>query len=404
MLMPTRRLFLRTVAGGIVLANAGLMARRAQGQLPQGTLDSAAREALPGKQSLIRRSVRPPNYESPVDFFDDAITPNDRFFVRWHLSDIPRIDPGSWRLHVSGDAVERAFDVGLEELRRDFEPAELVAVCQCAGNRRGFSTPHVPGVQWGSGAMGNARWKGVRLKDILARANLQKDAVEIAFNGRDRAPLEATPTFTKSIPTWKATEENTLVAYEMNGVPLPHWNGFPARIVVPGWTATYWVKQVSEIRALSQPLASYWMSTAYRIPKGKYPVIDRFISQETEATTPITEILVNSLMTNIVDGQRFAANRSILIKGIAWDAGYGIRSVEVSVDEGRNWQSADLGASQGRYSFRPWQITHRPRASGRLSVMARASGAQGTSQPSDLIFNGAGYHNNVVQKIVLEIL
>ena len=365
MQMPTRRLFLRTVAGGIVLANAGLMMRRAQGQLPQGTLDSAARAALPGKQSLIRRSVRPPNYESPVGFFDAAITPNDQFFVRWHLSDIPRIDPGSWRLHVSGDAVARAFDVGLEELRRDFEPAELVAVCQCAGNRRGFSAPRVAGVQWGSGAMGNARWKGVRLKDILARANLQKGAVEIAFNGSDRAPLEATPIFTKSIPTWKATEENTLVAYEMNGAPLPHWNGFPARIVVPGWTATYWVKQVSEIRALSQPLTSYWMSTAYRIPKGKFPVIDRFTSQETETSTPITEILVNSLMTNIVDGQRFASNQPILVKGIAWDAGYGIRGVEVSVDEGRSWQSADLGASQGRYSFRPWQITHLPRASGR---------------------------------------
>ncbi len=402
--MPTRRLFLRTVAGGIVLANANLMTRRAQAQLPQGTLDSAAREALPGKQPLIKRSVRPPNYESPLQFFDDAITPNDRFFVRWHLTEIPRIDAGSWRLRVGGDGVERGFEVGLEELKRDFEPVELVAVCQCAGNRRGLSEPHVPGVQWGYGGMGNARWKGVRLKEVLARANLRKDAVENAFNGSDHAPLEATPAFAKSIPTWKAMEDNTLIAYEMNGAPLPHWNGFPARVVVPGWTATYWVKQVSDIRALSQPFSSFWMSTAYRIPKGKFPIIDRFTSQETETTTPITEILVNSLITNIIDGQRFAADQPILIKGIAWDAGYGIRGVEVSVDEGRSWKRADLGASDGRYSFRPWQITLLPRAPGRLAVAARANGAQGTSQPSDLIFNGAGYHNNVVQKIVLEIL
>jgi DMSO/TMAO reductase YedYZ molybdopterin-dependent catalytic subunit len=273
--MPTRRFFLRAVAGGIVLADADLMTHRAQAQLPQGAVDASARDALPGKQALIKRSVRPPNYESPVEFFDDTITPNDLFFVRWHLSDIPRIDAGSWRLRVGGDAAERGFEVGLEELKRDFEPVELVAVCQCAGNRRGFSEPHVPGVQWGSGAMGSARWKGVRLKDILARANLKKEAIEIAFNGSDRAPLEATPAFAKSIPTWKAMEENTLIAYEMNGAPLPHWNGFPARIVVPGWAATYWVKQVSEIRALSQPLAGFWMSTAYRIPKGKFPVIDR---------------------------------------------------------------------------------------------------------------------------------
>jgi DMSO/TMAO reductase YedYZ molybdopterin-dependent catalytic subunit len=402
--MPTRRSFLRTVAGGIALANAGVMARRARAELPQGTVESAIRDTLPGKQPLIKRSFRPPNYESPVEYLDDVITPNDRFFVRWHLSNIPHIDADSWRLHVGGDAVERGFELTMDQLKRDFEPVELVAVCQCAGNRRGLSEPHVPGVEWGYGAMGNARWKGARLKDILARAGLKKDAVEIAFNGSDRAPLEGTPVFAKSIPAWKAMDENTLIAYEMNGAPLPHWNGFPARIVVPGWTATYWMKQVVSIRALSQPLASFWMNTAYRIPKGKFPIIDRFTSQESETTTPITEILVSSLMTNVGDGRRFAADQPVLIKGIAWDGGYGIRAVDVSVDEGRSWQSAELGENHGKYSFRTWQFTNVPRAAGRMSVMARASNAQGTSQPSELIFNGAGYHNNVVQTIVIDIV
>jgi DMSO/TMAO reductase YedYZ molybdopterin-dependent catalytic subunit len=402
--MPTRRSFLRTVAGGIALANAGVMARRARAELPQGTVDSAVRDTLPGKQPLIKRSFRPPNYESPVQYLDDVITPNDRFFVRWHLSNIPHIDADSWRLHVGGEAAERGFELTMDQLKHDFEPVELVAVCQCAGNRRGFSEPHVPGVEWGYGAMGNARWKGARLKDILARAGLKKDAVEIAFNGSDRAPLEGTPVFAKSIPAWKAMDENTLIAYEMNGAPLPHWNGFPARIVVPGWTATYWMKQVVSIRALSQPLASFWMNTAYRIPKGKFPIIDRFTSQESETTTPITEILVSSLMTNVGDGRRFAADQPVLIKGIAWDGGYGIRAVDVSVDEGRSWQSAELGENHGKYSFRTWQFTYVPRAAGRVSVMARASNSQGTSQPSELIFNGAGYHNNVVQTIVIDIV
>lgn len=402
--MPTRRSFLRSVAGGIALANAGLMARRVRAELPQGTVDSAVRDTLPGKQPLIKRSFRPPNYESPVEFFDDAITPNDRFFVRWHHSNIPRIDAASWRLHVGGDAAEREFELTMDQLKHDFEPVELVAVCQCAGNRRGLSEPHVPGVEWGYGAMGNARWKGVRLKQILARAGLKKETVEIAFSGGDRAPLEGTPAFAKSIPAWKAMDEHTLIAYEMNGTPLPHWNGFPARIVVPGWTATYWMKQVVSIRALAQPLASFWMNTAYRIPKGKFPVIDRFISQESETTTPITEILVSSLMTNVGDGGRLTADQPILVKGIAWDAGYGIRVVEVSVDEGRSWQSAELGENHGKYSFRAWQCTFAPRAVGRMSIMARASNAQGTSQPSELIFNGAGYHNNVAQKIVLDII
>ena len=402
--MPTRRSFLRTVAGGIALANAGLIAPRARAELPQGTLDSAARDALPGKQPLIKRSFRPPNYESPVDFFDDVITPNDRFFVRWHHSNIPRIDTGVWRLQVGGDGAERGFELTLEQLKRDFEAVELVAVCQCAGNRRGLSSPHVPGVQWSYGAMGNARWKGVRLKDLLARAGLKKEAVEIAVNGSDRGALDATPAFVKSIPLWKALDENTLIAYEMNGAPLPHWNGFPARLVVPGWAATYWMKQVVGIRALPQPLANFWMNTAYRIPKGKYPIIDRFTSQESETSTPITEILVSSLMTNIGDGRRFAAGQPILVKGIAWDGGYGIRAVEVSMDEGRSWQSADLAESHGRYSFRAWQFTCAPRVAGRVSIMARASNAQGTSQPSELIFNGAGYHNNVVQKIVIDVV
>ena len=400
--MPTRRSFLRTVASGIVLANAAMTARRARAELPPGTVESAVRDALAGKQPLIKRSFRPPNYESPLDAFDDAITPNDRFFVRWHLSNIPRIDAATWRLDVGGEAAEHGFELTLDELKRDFEPVELVAVCQCAGNRRGFSDPHVPGVEWGSGAMGNARWRGARLKDVLARAGLKKDTVEIAFNGGDRAPLEATPAFVKSIPAWKALDENTLIAYEMNGAPLPHWNGFPARIVVPGWTATYWMKQVMRIRALPQPLNSFWMNKAYRIPKGKFPIIDRFTSQESDTTTPITEVLVNSLITYAGDGRQ-SAGQPLLVKGIAWDAGYGIRAAEVSLDEGRSWQSAELGENHGRYSFRTWQFPFTPGAAGRLSVMARASNAQGSSQPSDLIFNGAGYHNNVVQKIAVDI-
>ncbi len=400
--MPNRRSFLRTMTGGIVLSTMGL-AGRVRAELPQGTWESAVRDALPEKQPLIKRAFRPPNYETPLDVFNDIITPNDRFFVRWHLSAIPRIDSAAWRLAVGGDGVERGFELTLEALKGEFEPVELVAVCQCAGNRRGLSDPHVPGVQWGSGAMGNASWKGVRLKDILARAGLKKEAVEIAFNGGDRGPLDATPAFTKSIPAWKALDENSMVAYEMNGAPLPHWNGYPARIVVPGWAATYWMKQVTAIRVLSQPLTSFWMNPAYRIPKGKFPIIDRFASQESETSTPITEILVNSLITNIVDGARFPSGRPVAVKGVAWDGGYGIADLEVSIDEGRSWQSAVLGENYGRYSFRAWEIGFSPQTAGRMTVLARASNVRGTSQPSELIFNASGYHNNVVQKIAIDI-
>ena len=402
--MTTRRTILHTAVGGIALASGGLLGglARAAG-LPSGTVESGVLEALPGKQPLIKRTYRPPNYETPVAFFNDAITPNDRFFVRWHLANIPVVDATTWRLSVGGDGTTQELALTLEQLKRDFEPVEIVAVCQCSGNRRGLSDPHVPGVEWGYGAMGNARWKGARLKDILARAGLRKEAVEVAFDGADTPALEATPDFVKSIPAWKAVDENTLVAYEMNGAPLPHWNGFPTRIVVPGWTATYWIKQVVSIRALTQPLKNFWVNTAYRIPKGKFPLVDRFVSQESETTTPITEMVVNSLVTNLEEGQRFRTGRPVVVKGIAWDAGYGIRRVEVSLDESRSWQAAELGADLGRFSFRPWQYAFTPRARGHSSVMARASNAQGSTQVSELIFNGPGYHNNVMQKIGIEI-
>jgi hypothetical protein len=196
-------------------------------------------------------------------------------------------------------------------------------------------------------------------------------------------------------------DENTLIAWEMNGQPLPHWNGAPARIVVPGWTATYWMKQVVNIRVLAQPLAGFWMAKAYRIPKGKFATVDRFTSQETPENTPITEIVVNSLVTNVTEGQKLKAGAPLVVKGIAWDAGFGIRSVDVSVDGGRSWESAELGADSGRYSFRPWQYVFKP-ARGKYVVSARATNGLGSSQTDQLIFNPAGYNNNVVQRIGVE--
>ena len=278
-----RRSFVRGVAGGVALAGGQLLLPRSifAAGLPSGALESEELYALPGKQPLIKRSFRPPNFETPVGQFTDVVTPNDRFFVRWHLASIPEIDPRAWRLAIGGDAASTPYELSLEQLQRDFEQVEIVAVCQCSGTRRGLSDPHVPGVQWGYGAMGNARWKGVRLKDLLARAGIGKDAVEIAFDGADRGALDATPDFVKSIPVWKAMDENTLVAWQMNGEPLPHWNGAPARIIVPGWTATYWMKKVVGIRAVAQPVTSFWMAKAYRIPKGKFATVDRFTSQET---------------------------------------------------------------------------------------------------------------------------
>jgi DMSO/TMAO reductase YedYZ molybdopterin-dependent catalytic subunit len=408
--MPSRRLFLRS-AGGLVLAAGGTWLEAqvhaavpdppGLASLPSGAVASGDLEAIPGKVPLIKRSWRPPNYETPLAYFAEEFTPNRAFFVRYHLASIPEIRADQWTLRVGGDAASTPFELNLEQLKHDFPAFELAAVNQCSGNRRGLFEPHVAGVEWGVGAMGNARWTGARLKDVLAKAGLRKDALEIAVDGADGPVMPATPDFQKSIPVWKALDDNTLIAYLMNGEPLPHWNGFPARLVVAGWTGTYWMKHVTSINAISKPFDNFWVKTAYRIPINRFPIVEHFASQMTDANEPITEMVVNSLITNVTPGQAVAVGRAFEVKGVAWDGGRGIASVDVSTDSGRSWRSAMLGADYGRFSFRSFSHMFTPIEQGTLVVMARASNRAGATQTMELIHNPAGYHHNVVQRIAV---
>jgi sulfite dehydrogenase len=369
-------------------------------QLPDGTRGEAVLEALPGKRPLIKLAYRPPNYETPIEYLRSAVTPNDAFFVRYHLSDIPEIDAGAWRLTVGGEGAAQEVRLSLDELKQ-FPATEVVAVLQCSGNRRGLFEPHVPGVEWGYGAMGCARWTGARLKDVLDRVGLKNEAIEILVAGTDKGAAEHTPQFIKSIPVWKAIEETTLIAYEMNGEPLPHWNGFPARIIVPGWTGTYWMKHITSIRATTKPFDGFWMKGAYRIPVGKFPVVARFASQETAVNTPITEMVVNSLITSHADGAKVKGTSKATIGGIAWDAGYGISAVEISTDGGNHWTGAALGPDLGRFALRGFTHSLTMPAKGSLKIMARAINKIGQSQAAALIANPAGYHHNVIQTLTL---
>src|SRR5947209_7883934 len=358
--MFTRRHLIKAAGAGLALTGSGLElgSARAAGAaidlpaaLPEGARNNAMLDSLPGKKPLIKLSYRPPNYETPIEYFRTAITPNDAFFVRYHLSNIPQVDAKTWKVVVGGDGANGQTQVTLDDLKR-MPATEVVAVNQCSGNRRGLFQPHVPGVEWGYGAMGCARWKGVRVKDLLDKAGLKKEAIEVSFDGADSGVTDKTPDFIKSIPAWKAIEDTTIVAYEMNGAPLPHFNGFPARLIVPGWTGTYWMKHLVTINALVKPLGTFWMASAYRVPLGKFPMVARFTSQETAANTPITEMVVNSLITSHADGASVTAGASIA--GIAWDGGYGITAVEVSTDGGKSWTPAQLGEDLGRFAFRPF--------------------------------------------------
>ena len=400
------------IAGGAVaLAGAGRAPRPGQAAdtsflpqgLPEGVYDTATLEALPGKKPLIKLSYRPPNYETPLSYFTSEFTPNDCFFVRYHLAGIPNeIDPEQWRLTVGGDGLARPLQLTLGDLRTSFEAVEVAAVCQCSGNRRGFSTPHVPGVQWGFGGVGNALWKGARLKDLLSRADVRPDTVEIVLNGADGPVLNGTPDFIKSIPLDKALSEHTLIAYEMNGAPLPHYNGFPVRLVLPGWTATYWMKHLVSIEAVTKPFAGFWMKSAYRIPAGKFPIAEHFPSQGTAANEPITQMVINSMITTPADGATLRVGESNDIRGVAWDGGYGIRRVAISTDGGESWHEAELGRDVGRFAFRVFRFAFIPPQPGRYRIMARASNNLGETQAGELIFNAAGYHNNVPRPLTVK--
>ena len=399
--MNARRRFLAGLSAPALAALAPPVLARAwqPSELPEGA--EPLLDSLAGKVPLIKRSYRPPNFETPIDYFKEPITRNEAFFVRYHLASIPKVDAKTWRLKVGGDAAKQATEYDLATLRKEFPPADVVAVCQCSGNRRGMSSPHVQGVEWGVGAMGNAKWTGVRLKDVLQKAGVMDSAVEIAFDGADGPAIEGTPDFVKSIPVERALGDDPLIAFEMNGKPLPHWNGFPARLIVPGWTGTYWMKHLTSIEVRSQPFGGFWMKSAYRIPAGLFTV-EPFKTQATPQNQPITEMVVNSLVTSLQDGQRVKKGQMVDVAGVAWDGGSGIRDVEVSIDDGNSWVIALLGKDLGRYSFRTF--SHRFRVGDAAPVVrVRAYNNRGQTQVEKLIFNPAGYHHNVIQRIRLEV-
>jgi DMSO/TMAO reductase YedYZ molybdopterin-dependent catalytic subunit len=316
--------------------------------------------------------------------------------VRWH-SGVPDIALAEWRLRISGPGVKSEREFTHDSLRRKFKTVEIAAVNQCSGNRRGLFNPHVPGVQWGFGAMGNAVWGGVRLKDVLEDAGVTASALEVVGNGAD-APTLTGPDFVKSLPMWKALDPDTLIAFEMNGEPLPTWNGAPARLVAPGWTATYWIKALADLTVTDKPFDGFWMKTAYRVPKGMFGA-SGFESQDTEQNSPITAIKVNSLVVDPAPGAVLERGKRIDVLGIAWDGGSGIRSVEVSLDGGSTWRDAKLQRDLGRYSWRQWRYAIKPEQAGAMTVMARAHARDGSTQTDTLVHNPAGYHHNVVQKV-----
>jgi len=355
---------------------------------------------LQQKRPLIALTTRPPQVETPFEVFNHGvITPNDAFFVRYHLSGLPdAIDPQTFRLTLGG-LVERPLSLSLADLRHGFDGQELVAVNQCSGNSRGFVTPRVPGGQLGNGAMGNARWRGVALRRLLDRAGVRAGARMVTFNGLDTPPQPGVPDFVKALDIDHAGDGEVMVAWAMNGEDLPLLNGYPLRLVVPGWYGTYWVKHLNEITVIDGVYDGYWMKTAYRIPD----TADASVPPGTKpaATRPISRFNVRSFLTSHADGARIAAGRAVGLRGIAFSGGDGVASVGVSLDGGASWTPARLGEDAGRYSFREWRlaVTLPP---GRHAIMVRATSRAGETQPLQPRWNPGGYMRNVVETTTVE--
>ena len=275
----------------------------------------------PQKRPMIEITSRPPQLETPFSVFNEGpITPNDAFFVRYHLADIPlNIDPDTFTLEIKGK-VDRPLKLSLKDIKK-MKQTEIVAVNQCSGNSRGFVNPRVAGGQLGHGAMGNARWRGVSLKTLLDQAGVRHDAKQVVFGGMDGPVSDKTPDFAKALDVDHARDGEVMLAYLMNGRDLPFLNGFPLRLVVPGYYGTYWIKHLNEITVIDSIYDNFWMKTAYRIPDNACACVEP--GKTPTATVPINRLNVRSFITNVTDGAQLRRGGKIL-KGIAFDGGTGI--------------------------------------------------------------------------------
>jgi DMSO/TMAO reductase YedYZ molybdopterin-dependent catalytic subunit len=396
----TRRSLLGTAGlGGLALLSTPALAQRViELALPGGPDTRPITTKFPQKRSMILQRTRPPLLETPWEVFDKGVfTPNNQFYVRWHWAGIPTsVDVTTFRLAVHGH-VERTLSLTLDDLLRGLPRVELAAVNQCSGNSRGFFVPRVPGAQWANGAMGNALWSGVRLKDVLDRAGVQAGAVQVRFSGLDEAVVPDAPRLMKSLDIDHARDGEVMIAYAMNSEQLPLLNGFPLRLVVPGWYSTYWVKMLNNIEVLARPDTNYWMKTAYTIPDTPHASI-RF-GETGVKTVPINRLVPRSFITNISPGETVPRGAPTLVRGIAFGGDSAVAKVDLSIDGGSTWTSTRLGKDEGKYGFRQWETQLTLPSAGRYTLKVRCTNSKGEVQPDHPNWNPAGFMRNVIETV-----
>ncbi len=384
-------------AGGAALAGPALakLGGMIDLGLPGGPSLRPTAPAFPGKGDMIVQRIRPPLLETPMEAFrTGTITPNDRMFVRWNWPMPTEVKAAEHRVAVGG-AVKQAVSLTLDDIAAAGDTVEIVAINQCAGNGRGLSDPRVTGTQWGNGAMGCAKWTGVRLKDVLAKAGLADGAKRVRFAGLDVPLTDGAPQFIKSIPIDIALRDDVLVAWGMNDEPLPILHGFPLRIVVPGWFSTYWVKMLSTIEVLSGEDESHYVAETYRWPTAPVKPGDKDFP-----TVPITTMPPRSFITSHEDGAMVAKGMPLVLEGFAFGGDCALAKVDLV---GQGWSiPCELGPDEhGPYAFRRWSLTIPQVAGDFTEIGVRATNVNGAAQPESLVWNPSGYARNVIERITL---
>ena len=344
---------------------------------------------------MIVRSSRPEDLEMPLDAFSQWITPIPDFFVRCHTYVPEPPNLSEWRLKLDG-VVNQPLTLTLDDLKK-MRRVEMVAVVECAGNGRSFYQPRVAGTQWAFGSVGNAKWTGVRFRDVLERAGLKDSAQHILFDGAD-VPIGKMPKFQRTIPVQKALHPDTLLAYEMNGEPLPLEHGSPLRIIVPGWASDSWVKWLQHIEVLDHEFEGFWMKTAYRHPSHS---VEPGAAVDPKDMVPVTDLNVKSVIATPLAGSIKPGR--VRISGTAWSNTSPVTRVDVSVDGGNTWKPAKLGKDKGQYAWRLWQLDWQATLGQQHTLIARATNAAGQTQPLQEEWNPSGYLWNVAQPVNVEV-
>jgi DMSO/TMAO reductase YedYZ molybdopterin-dependent catalytic subunit len=368
---------------------------------PWGGLAHAAAQATrpaiaAGKEKLIVRSLRPPDYESPVALLDSWLTPVEHFYVRSHMPVPTGLDGSTWTLSIDGE-VTTAITLSLDEIRK-LPPLTLTNTLECAGNGRAFFDPPVAGIQWTKGAVGTARWTGVRMADILKRAGLKGTGRFVLMNGGDR-PLGTMPDYVRQLPMEKALHPDTIVAYDMNGQPLLPLHGFPLRVIVPGWEGAYSVKWLANLRVVDRDFDGFWVATAYRYPVKR---LAPGASVDPKDMAPLTGLVVKSLITRPLEGAALAPGK-IDVAGFAWAGDTDIARVDISTDHGATWQQARLVGEQTKYTWRRFELTFEAARPESYLILSRAADTNGRSQPITPPWNPSGYLWNAPDAVRIEV-